>query len=107
MTVVKKEASSPSVIKKSAKKAISVSSIRNPSQMEEMGDVNFGELDANKDGYIVSYDSATDKFILITADELLTTAAEDANIDDTFINVVESELDLGNVAVSSIDGGAF
>lgn len=107
MAVVRKEVSSPSVIKKASSKALSVSSTRSPSQMEEMGDVNFGDLDANKNGYIVSYDSATDKFVLITADQLLTTAAEDTNIDDTFINVVENELDLGNVAISSIDGGSF
>lgn len=107
MAVVRKEVSSPSVIKKASNKALSVSSTRSPSQMEEMGDVNFGDLDANKNGYIVSYDSATDKFVLITADQLLTTAAEDTNIDDTFINVVENELDLGNVAISSIDGGSF
>lgn len=107
MAVVRKEVSSPSVIKKASNKALSVSSTRSPSQMEEMGDVNFGDLDANKNGYIVSYDSATDKFVLITADQLLTTAAEDTNIDDTFINVVENELDLGNVAISSLDGGSF
>lgn len=107
MTVVKKEAPSSSIIKKVAKKALSVSSTRNPSQMEEMGDVDFGDLDANKDGYIVSYDSVTDKFVLITADQLLAIAAEDTNIDETFIDAIESELDLGSVAVSTIDGGVF
>ena len=75
--------------------------------MEEMGDTDFGTLDSTKDGLVVSYDSTTDKFVLITADQLLTTAAEDSNIDNTFIDAVESELDLGAVAVSTVDGGTF
>lgn len=59
-----------------------------------MGDTNFGTLDATKDGLIVSYDNVTNKFVLITADELLTTSAEDSNIDDTFVTALEGELDL-------------
>lgn len=107
MAVLRKAKSVSSVIRKTAVKVLPISSIRNPSQIEEMGDTNFGTLDATKDGYVISYDSATDKFVLITADQLLTTAAEDSNIDDAFIDAVESELDLGAVAVSTVDGGTF
>jgi hypothetical protein len=107
MAVLRKAKSVSSVIRKTAVKVLPISSIRNPSQIEEMGDTNFGTLDATKDGYVISYDSATDKFVLITADQLLTTAASDSNIDDAFIDAVESELDLGAVAVSTVDGGTF
>jgi hypothetical protein len=107
MAVLRKAKSVSSVIRKTAVKVLPISSIRNPSQIEEMGDTNFGTLDATKDGYVISYDSATDKFVLITADQLLTTAAEDSDIDNTFIDAVESELDLGAVAVSTVDGGTF
>jgi hypothetical protein len=107
MDVVRKAGAVSSVIKKTPVRSLSISSTRSPSQIEEMGDTNFGTLDATKDGYVVSYDSTTDKFILVTADQLLTTAAEDSDIDNTFIDAVESELDLGAVAVSSVDGGTF
>lgn len=107
MAVLRKAGAVSSVIKKTPVRSLSISSTRSPSQIEEMGDTNFGTLDATKDGYVVSYDSVTDKFILVTADQLLTTAAEDSDIDNTFIDAVESELDLGAVAVSSVDGGTF
>ena len=107
MAVVKKARAAASVIKKTQAKSASVLSTRSPSQMEEMGDTDFGTLDATKDGYIVSYDSATDKFVLITADQLLTTAAEDSNIDDSFITALEGEINLGDVQLSTLDGGTF
>ena len=99
MAVLRKAGAVSSVIKKTPVRSLSISSTRSPSQMEEMGDTDFGTLDATKDGLVVSYDS--------TADQLLSTAAEDSDIDDTFINVVESELDLGNIAVAAVDGGSF
>jgi hypothetical protein len=107
MAVVKKARATSSVIKKTQAKSASVISTRSPSQMEEMGDTDFGTLDATKDGYIVSYDSTTDKFVLITADQLLTTAAEDSDIDDSFITALEGEINLGDVQLSTLDGGTF
>ena len=107
MAVVKKARATSSVIKKTQAKSASVISTRSPSQMEEMGDTDFGTLDATKDGYIVSYDSTTDKFVLITADQLLTTAAEDSDIDDSFITTLEGELNLGDVQLTTLDGGTF
>lgn len=107
MAVVKKAQAVSAVVKKTAAKAVSVTSTRSPSQMEEMGDTDFGTLDATKDGYIVSYDSTTDKFVLITADQLLTTAAEDSDIDDSFITALEGEINLGDVQLSTLDGGTF
>jgi len=107
MAVVKKARATSSVIKKTQAKSASVISTRSPSQMEEMGDTDFGTLDATKDGYIVSYDSTTDKFVLITADQLLTTAAEDSDIDDSFITALEGEVNLGDVQLNTLDGGTF
>lgn len=107
MAVVKKARATSSVIKKTQAKSASVISTRSPSQMEEMGDTDFGTLDATKDGYIVSYDSTTDKFVLITADQLLTTAAEDSDIDDSFIAALEGEINLGDVQLNTLDGGTF
>lgn len=107
MAVLRKAKSVSSVIKKTPVRSLSISSTRSPSQLEEMGDTDFGVLDSTKDGLVVSYDSVTDKFILITADQLLSNAIEDSDLDNTFIDVVESELDLGVVASVSLDGGSF
>ena len=107
MAVVKKAQSSATVARKKTSTKLTVTSTRSPSQIEEMGDTDFGNLGVAKDGYVVSYDSVTDKFVLITADELLTTAAEDNDLNDTFINVLETEINLGDVQLSTVDGGTF
>lgn len=107
MAVVRKAQSSATVAKKRTATKLTVSSTRSPSQIEEMGDTDFGTLDSTKNGYVVSYDSATDKFVLITADQLLTTAAEDGDLNDAFINILESEINLGDVQLSTVDGGVF
>lgn len=107
MAVVKKARATSSVIKKTQAKSASVISTRSPSQMEEMGDTDFGTLDSTKDGYAVCYNSVTDKFVLVTADELLATAAEDSDIDDSFITALEGEINLGDVQLNTLDGGTF
>jgi len=106
MPVVISSGSRTSITQKKAAK-VTVQSVREPSSLQDMGDIDFGTLDSTKDGYVISYDSAADKFVLITADDLLTTAAEDSNLDDSFISAIESEIDLGRVATTSLDGGTF
>ena len=96
MTIVRRVSSSKKEVR----------SVRSPSRIAEQGDVNFGTLDATKDGSLVSYDSATNKFVLITADELLSASASDQVLPDDFIDILEEELDLGNI-VDNLDGGTF
>ena len=95
-----------SVVRKSSKSASRVTTIRNPSRIEEMGDTSFGALDASKDGMVVSYDNSTDRFILISPDDLLETSVEDNDLPDTFISTLESEIDLGQLQ-GDLDGGGF
>lgn len=87
--------------------ATRVTSTRQPSQLEELGDTNFGTLDSSKDGMIVSYDADTDKFILITADNVLEDSAADQDLPDVFIDQVEAEVDLGSIALDDLDGGVW
>lgn len=94
------------VKKKSKARAIKVQTVRQPSSISEMGDVNFGNLGAASDGKMVSYDAVTQKFVLITADELLSVAAEDNDISDDLVTALEGELNLGEVLVE-LDGGTF
>lgn len=78
-----------------------------PDDIEGLGDTDFGTLDQSKDGMVVSYDAATDKFILITADDVLSESARDDDIPDDFVEQVEDEIDLGEVQIGSLDGGGF
>lgn len=107
MAVVKKAQSISKIAKKKEAAKPLVQSVREPSIISEMGDTSFGELDASKDGLIVSYDAVTDKFILKTADQLLSASAEDANVPDEFVRALEGELNLGQIQVESLDGGSF
>ena len=106
MAVVLKSQSISNVVSKKSQIKPIVQSVREPSIITEMGDTNFGDLGPSQDGQIVSYNSETNKFVLITIDELLGVAAEDQNISDTFVNTLESELNLGQT-LENLDGGLF
>lgn len=106
MSVVRKSSSAARITTKQTTNDIVVASIRNPSRMEEMGDTSFGALNASKDGMVVSYDNSTDRFILISPDNLLETSVEDSDLPDTFISTLESEIDLGQLQ-GDLDGGTF
>jgi len=107
MAVVKKAQSISNVVAKKAVTTQTVQSSRQPAIISEMGDVNFGDLGEDADGQIVSYDAATNKFVLITADELLSVSAEDNDVPDELITALEGELNLGEIQIESLDGGTF
>tara|TARA_B100000035_G_scaffold20415_1_gene16231 strand:+ start:589 stop:912 length:324 start_codon:yes stop_codon:yes gene_type:complete len=107
MPVVKKVTTANVVAQKKKVSEVSVRSFRSPSTIAEMGDQNFGTLDASKDGLIVTYDSTSNKFILISPDEALDTSASDSDISDSFVDQLEEELDFGQIQAGDVDGGAF
>lgn len=107
MPVVKKVTTANVVAQKKKVSTASVRSFRSPSTIAEMGDQNFGTLDASKDGLIVTYDSTSNKFILISPDEALDTSASDSDISDSFVEQLEEELDFGQIQAGDVDGGAF
>ena len=107
MSNVRRSTSSSKVINKRPPDAPKVRSARQPSTLQEMGDTNFGTLDSSKDGLFVTFNNDTSLFELISADDLLVRAVEDNDIADQFIEVLESEIDLGEVTTTDIDGGAF
>ena len=106
MTVIRKAQSGASIRKKETTTQ-GVRSTRQPSRLEEMSDTAFGTLDSSKDGLIVSFDQETKNFVLVTPDTLLDRTVEDNDISDSFITQIEQEINLGEVSVSNIDGGAF
>jgi len=96
-----------SIIRKKATTTRKVASTRQASRVEELTDTNFGTLDETKDGLVIAYDSTTNKFVLVTADSILNTTTDDGSISDTFVTQLESQLDLGAVALTDLDGGTF
>ena len=107
MAVVRRAAQPRATVRRTTPDKPSVLSTRQPSRLEEMGDANFGVLDATKDGSIVTFDLTTSSFVLTTPDQVLATSAEDSDISDTFVTQLETELDLGDIVVDRIDGGGF
>jgi hypothetical protein len=107
MAVVRKASSAPNIILKKEPIKPPVQAVRQPSIIREMGDTEFGTLNQSKDGLLVSYDSTTDRFILVTPDQILSTSAEDNDLPDDFIGVLEQELDLGTIQIDNLDGGIF
>ena len=107
MAVVRRAAQSRASVKVSTPDRPNVLSTRQPSRIEEMGDADFGSLDESKDGLVVVYDNANKNFILVTPDTILREAAKDEDISDEFIEQLETELDLADVVVDTIDGGPF
>jgi len=107
MPVVKKVTTANIVAQKKKVSEASVRSFRSPSTIAEMGDQNFGTLDASKDGLIVTYDSTSNKFVLISPDEALDTSASDSDISDAFVDQLEQELDFGQIQAGDVDGGSF
>tara|TARA_R100000406_G_scaffold65278_1_gene45972 strand:- start:614 stop:937 length:324 start_codon:yes stop_codon:yes gene_type:complete len=107
MAVVRRVAQPRATVRKTTPDKPSVLSTRQPSRLEEMGDADFGTLDASKDGLVVVYDNAASNFILVTPDAILREAAQDQDISDEFVTQLETELDLADIVVDKIDGGAF
>ncbi len=106
MTVVRKVTPSSSVVKKSRIKP-KVQSFRSPSSILEMGDTSFGTLDASKDGFLLSFDSNADKFVLTNPNIQLEAVAGTGDINDTFVQQLEQELDFGQIQAGDIDAGGF
>ena len=107
MSRVVRKTSSRATIRAVTEPGSKILTTKTPHSIEELGDTNFGTLDESKDGQVVAYDAATDKFILITADNVFEESAADGDIPDVFIDQVEEEVDLGTIAIGELDGGSF
>ena len=70
--------------------------------LSELADVSVSNLPGS-DNYVLTYDATLRKFVLVPADNILTSAAVDAELPDTFINQIDIELD----NKIDLDGGSF
>jgi len=75
-----------------------------PIKLRDLGDTNFGSLNQSKNKNVIRYNHSIGKFDIISADEVLSKAD---NPPESFIDVVESEIDINNVTFTGIDGGTF
>jgi len=98
--------SSSNVVRKKVEQTSKVTLSRVATDLKYMADVNFGELDSSQDGKLVSYDSTQNKFVLITADQVLISSVEDNDVPDVFVRNLEDELDTAALT-TGIDGGSF
>ena len=104
--VVQKATTRTSVRLKTQKEK-NVQFTRTATRFEQLTDSTFGDLAERTQDGILAYDSTTDKFILVSEDSLLSASASDGDLPDDFIREIEDEVDLGDIAIQSIDGGTF
>tara|TARA_Y100000004_G_scaffold60691_1_gene67856 strand:+ start:316 stop:606 length:291 start_codon:yes stop_codon:yes gene_type:complete len=70
--------------------------------LSELADVSVSNL-AGSDKFVLAYNASLAKFELIPADSVLTNAAADAVLPDSFVN--QLDVDLDNKV--DLDGGSF
>lgn len=94
------------IIRKKNQSNKKVTLSRVATDLQYMGDVDFGTLDSSKDGLLVSYNSSTDRFEFISPDRILSDSVSDSDVPDVFVRNLEDEIDLGALT-TNLDGGSF
>ena len=106
MEKVVSSSNSPSIVRKKQIPKRKATLSRVATDLWYMADVSFGELDSNQDGKVVSYDSTQNKFVLISADQVLIDSVDDNDVPDDFVRNIEDELDTAALT-EGLDGGTF
>ena len=75
-----------------------------PTRLRDLNDTDFDPLNASKNKNVMRYNHSTGKFDVIPADNVLSTSVAPP---ESFIQVVESEIDVNNITFTGIDGGSF
>ena len=88
-------------------KSNNVVSQRPVTTIEGLGDVDIDAPGSAQDGFVMVYDSPSDKFVLVDPDVVLSQSVEDSDLPDDFIDQLEAEIDLGSVQLDNVDGGGF
>jgi hypothetical protein len=70
--------------------------------LSELADVSVSNLPGS-DKFVLAYNASAAKFELIAADAVLTNAAADADLPDSFVTQLETDLD----NTIDLDGGSF
>jgi len=78
-----------------------------PRNFRNLDDFGTATLDSSTNKQVLRYNHSTGKFDLISFDTALSKAAEDGNIDDTFVDQLEERIEVGEVQNFRYDGGSF
>lgn len=70
--------------------------------LSELADVSVPDR-ASQNRYVLSYNASTQKYELVSADEILTIAASDTEVPQAFVETLQTELD----NEIDLDGGSF
>ena len=70
--------------------------------LSELADVSVSNLPGS-DKFVLTYDASLQKFILVPADNVLTNAAADSVLPDSFVQQLDVDLD----NKIDLDGGSF
>ena len=70
--------------------------------LSDLADVSLANLDGS-DKFVMTYEATQRKFVLVPADTVLTTAAADNDLPDSFVDVLDVDLD----NKIDLDGGSF
>ena len=75
-----------------------------PTRLRDLNDTDFDPLNATKNKNVMRYNHSTRKFDIIPADNVLSTSATPP---ESFVQVVENQIDINNVTFAGVDGGTF
>ena len=72
--------------------------------MRNSDDCNFGDLDASKSKYMMTYEHSSGEFVLKDIDTFFSISTVDS---ETVISEVLDEIDINKLKFSALDGGTF
>ena len=76
-----------------------------PTRIRHLDNSDGGSASQHK--FVLQYNHSLDRFVLISADSVLSKTSDDLNIDDTFVEQLEEELNIERLKVIELDGGSF
>ena len=75
-----------------------------PTRLQDLTNTDFGALDVTKNKNVMRYNASTGKFDVIQIDTILGLTT---SLPQSFVDVVESQIDVENVTFRGLDGGTF
>lgn len=75
-----------------------------PTRLQDLTNTDFGTLDATKNKNVMRYNASSGKFDVIQID---TTLGLTTSLPQSFVDVVESKIDIDKVTFRGLDGGTF
>ena len=75
-----------------------------PTRLQDLTNTDFGTLDATKNKNVMRYNASSGKFDVIQID---TTLGLTTSLPQSFVDVVESKIDVNKVTFRGLDRGTF